>query len=161
MTRCVCPGSFDPLTLGHLDVFERSSRLFEEVVVAVLYNPDKQGTFSASERLDLIEASVAHLENVRAEAFAHELLVDVCRRLKAPVVVKGLRGEADYSYELPMATMNGSLTGLETLFLPGSPGLNHLSSSLVKQVASFGADVSAMVPEPVLGPLVERVGPPR
>lgn len=161
MTRCVCPGSFDPLTLGHLDVVERSARLFDEVVVAVLYNPDKQGTFTADERVGLIEKSVAHLANVRAEAFADELLVEVCARLEAPIVVKGLRGETDFSYELPMATMNRSLSGLETLFLPGNPGMDHLSSSLIKQVAGLGGDVTGMVPEPVIGPLLERVGASR
>ena len=147
MTRCVCPGSFDPLTLGHLDVVERSARLL-----------DKQGTFTADERVGLIEKSVAHLANVRAEAFADELLVEVCARLEASIVVKGLRGETDFSYELPMATMNRSLSGLETLFLPGNPGMDHLSSSLIKQVATLGGDISGMVPEAVHGPLLERLG---
>lgn len=154
---CVCPGSFDPLTLGHLDVIERSARLFDEVVVAVLHNPDKQGTFSADERVDLINASTEHLPNVRGAAFANTLLVEVCRELGASMVVKGLRGETDFSYELPMATMNRSLSGLETLFLPGHPGMDHLSSSLIKQVASLGGDISGMVPGPVLQPLLTRV----
>lgn len=158
MTVCVCPGSFDPLTLGHLDVIERSAKLFDEVVVAVLHNPDKRGTFSATERVDLIEQSVAHLPNVRAAAYANQLLVDVCAELGAPIVVKGLRGETDFSYELPMATMNRALSGLETMFLPGNPGMDHLSSSLIKQVAGLGGDVSSMVPAPVLAPLLERVG---
>lgn len=161
MIRCVCPGSFDPLTLGHLDVIERSARLFDEVVVAVMYNPAKTGTFTADERLGLIEASVAHLGNVTAQAFANDLLVDVCARLDAPVVVKGLRGETDFAYESPMATMNRSLSGLETLFLPGDPAKGHLSSSLIKQVAALGGDVSAMVPAPVLAPLMERLRGPR
>lgn len=158
MTVCVCPGSFDPLTLGHLDVVERSAALFDQVVVAVLHNPDKQGTFDADERVRLIEASTAHLPQVSAAAFANTLLVDVCRELGADVVIKGLRGETDFGYELPMATMNRALSGLETLFLPGDPGMGHLSSSLIKQVASLGGDVSGMVPEPVLGPLLERLG---
>lgn len=158
VSRCVCPGSFDPLTMGHLDVIERCARLFDEVVVAVLHNPDKAGTFSADERVELIEASTAHLPGVRAAAFANRLLVDVCTELGAPVVVKGLRGETDFSYELPMATMNRSLSGLETMFLPGNPGMDHLSSSLIKQVATLGGDVSAMVPEPVVQPLLQRLG---
>lgn len=157
MTTCVCPGSFDPLTLGHLDVIERCSLLFDEVVVAVLHNPDKRGTFSAGERVELIERSVAHLSNVRAAAYANTLLVDVCREIGAPLVVKGLRGETDFSYEMPMATMNRSLSGLETVFIPGNPGMDHLSSSLIKQVAGLGGDVTGMVPEPVIGPLLERV----
>lgn len=161
MTTCVCPGSFDPLTLGHLDVIERCAALFDDVVVTVLHNPDKQGTFSADERVDLIERSVAHLDNVRAAAYANTLLVDVCRELGAPLVVKGLRGETDFSYETPMATMNRALSGLETVFIPGNPGLDHLSSSLIKQVAGLGGDVTGMVPEPVLGPLLERVGASR
>lgn len=160
MSVCVCPGSFDPLTLGHLDVVERSAAIFDEVVVAVLHNPDKQGTFSADERVELIERSAAHLPNVRAEAFAGRLLVDICAQLGAGVVVKGLRGETDFSYELPMATMNRSLTGLETLFLPGNPGMDHLSSSLIKQVATLGGDVAPMVPAPVLEPLLSRVHHP-
>ena len=155
---CVCPGSFDPLTLGHLDVIERSAKLFDRVIVAVLHNPDKQGTFGADERVALIKESVAHIDNVDAAAFANTLLVDVCRELGAPIVIKGLRGETDFSYELPMATMNRSLSGLETLFLPGNPGMEHLSSSLIKQVAALGGDISDMVPAPVLAPLLSRLG---
>ena len=158
MTACVCPGSFDPLTLGHLDVIERSAKLFDRVVVAVLHNPDKQGTFTADERVELITASVAHMPNVEAAAFANTLLVDVCAQLGAPIVIKGLRGETDFSYELPMATMNRSLSGLETLFLPGHPGMDHLSSSLIKQVASLGGDVREMVPEAVHDALLTRLG---
>lgn len=158
MTVCVCPGSFDPLTLGHLDVIERSAALFDQVVVAVLHNPDKQGTFSADERVQLIEASTRHLPQVSAAAFANTLLVDACRDLGADVVVKGLRGETDFGYELPMATMNRALSGLETLFLPGDPSVGHLSSSLIKQVAGLGGDVTGMVPEPILAPLLERLG---
>lgn len=158
MTTCVCPGSFDPLTHGHLDVIERAAKLFDTVVVAVLHNPAKQGTFTADERVELIKASVAHLPNVDAAAFANTLLVDVCRQLGAPIVLKGLRGETDFSYELPMATMNHELSGLETLFIPGHPGMDHLSSSLIKQVAGLGGDVSKMVPPPVLAPLLERLG---
>lgn len=158
MTTCVCPGSFDPLTLGHLDVIERSAKLFERVVVAVLHNPDKSGTFTASERVELIEQSVEHLPNVDVAAYANTLLVDVCAELDAPIVIKGLRGETDFSYELPMATMNRSLSGLETLFLPGNPGMDHLSSSLIKQVASLGGDISGMVPRAVHGPLLARLG---
>ncbi|MDE9367856.1 pantetheine-phosphate adenylyltransferase [Luteipulveratus sp. YIM 133132] len=155
--RCVCPGSYDPMTNGHLDVVTRASALYEEVVVALLYNPDKQGTFSPQERLELIEKSVAHLPNVRAEGFGRALVVDVCEQVDAGVLLKGIRGDADYDYELPMALMNREMTGVETLMLPGDPRLGHYSSSLIRLIASHGADVSAMVPEPVLQPLLERL----
>lgn len=155
--RCVCPGSYDPMTRGHLDVVERAAALYDEVVVAVLSNPDKQGTFAPEERVALVEASTAHLPNVRARSFPGMLVVDVCRELGAGVMLKGLRGSVDFDYERPMAQMNRELTGVETVMLVGDPRFSHYSSSLIRQVAAMGADVSAMVPEPVLGPLLERV----
>ena len=135
MTRAVCPGSYDPVTVGHVDVFRRGATLFDEVVVAILHNPAKQGTFTVDERVALIEAQVAHLDNVRVQAFANRLVVDVCAELDAQVLLKGLRGETDFSYEWPMALMNRHLTGVETLFIPGDPRHEHVSSSLVKEVA--------------------------
>ncbi len=155
--RCVCPGSYDPVTLGHLDVFRRASELYDEVVVAVLHNPAKRGTFTAEERQELLRRSLTDLANVRVEAFAGMLLVDVCRQVGAQAILKGLRSDTDFAYELPMALMNRQLTGVETVFLPGDPALGHLSSSLIREVAGLGGDVSAMVPEPVLGPLLDRV----
>lgn len=156
--RCICPGSFDPVTVGHLDVIRRSARMYDEVIVVVLHNPDKTGAaFSGPERVELIEASLTDHTNVRVEAVANRLLVDVCRDMGVDVVVKGLRSESDFAYELPMAIMNRHLQGVETLLLPGAPELGHLSSSLVKQVAAMGGDVTGMVPDPVLGPLLERV----
>ncbi|NHN54467.1 pantetheine-phosphate adenylyltransferase [Calidifontibacter sp. DB0510] len=157
--RCVCPGSYDPITMGHLDVLERAARLYDEVVVAVLFNPDKQGTFSPEERLGLIEESVAHLPNVRAQSFGRRLVVDVCQELDAGVLLKGLRSNSDWDYELPMAQMNRELSGVETMFLPGNPALSHYSSSLIRTCAALGADVSAMVPPPVLQPLLARLRP--
>lgn len=157
--RCVCPGSFDPITDGHLDVIARSLELFDETVVAVLINPAKRGMFAAQERVDLIVASVGErgldLARIRVESFTGRLLVDVCQELDAGAIVKGLRGETDFAYELPMALMNRTLTGVETVFLPGDPSLEHVSSSLVKEVAGHGADVSSMVP----GPVWERLKP--
>jgi pantetheine-phosphate adenylyltransferase len=147
--RCVCPGSYDPVTLGHLDVIDRASALFDEVVVAVLHNPDKRGTFDVPERLRLLQESLGDRTGVRVLEFGGRLLVDVCREVDAGVVVKGLRGSTDFAYERPMATMNRHLSGVETLFLPGDPGLDHVSSSLVKQVAAYGGDVAGLVPEPV------------
>jgi pantetheine-phosphate adenylyltransferase len=156
--RCVCPGSFDPVTSGHLDVVRRATTLFDEVVVAVLTNPAKRGLFDAKERLQLLEASVAGLSGVRVEAVDGGLLVDYCRRIGAVAVVKGVRSGADYAYELPMALMNRHLTGLETIFVPGDPRFEHVSSTLVKEVASHGGDVSGLVPDAVLPALLERLG---
>ncbi|WP_265447534.1 pantetheine-phosphate adenylyltransferase [Flexivirga meconopsidis] len=155
--RAVLPGSYDPITNGHLDVITRASRLYDDVVVAILHNPNKQGTFTPEERVALIEASTADLPNVRAAAYGDRLIVDVCRELDAGVLLKGIRGSTDYDYELPMALMNSEMTGVETLLLPGNPTLGHYSSSLIRLIAAHGADVSAMVPEPVLGPLLAKL----
>ncbi len=156
--RCVCPGSYDPVTNGHLDVIERASALFDEVVVAVLHNPAKRGTFAVDERVELVESALAEraatVGPVSVRAFAARLLVDVCREVGAVAVVKGLRGPADFGYERPMALMNRHLTGVETVFLAGDPALEHVSSSLVKEVAAYGGDVSGLVPERVRARLV-------
>lgn len=157
--RAVCPGSYDPATVGHVDVFRRAAAIFDEVVVAILHNPAKQGTFTVEERLDLIRRQVEDLGNVRVEAFANRLVVDVCAELDAGVLLKGLRGETDFSYEWPMAVMNRHLTGVETLFLPGDPRHEHISSSLVKEVARFGGDVSGLVSDEVRDALGERLHP--
>ncbi|MEO3935791.1 pantetheine-phosphate adenylyltransferase [Dermatophilaceae bacterium Soc4.6] len=155
--RCVCPGSFDPVTLGHVDVIRRAASLFDEVVVALLHNPAKAGTFGVPERMELVHAGLAEggpVDGVvRVEAFADRLLVDVCREVGATAIVKGLRGSTDFAYELPMALMNKHLTGVETLFLPGDPRFEHVSSSLVKEVVRYGGDVGGLVPEAVLGAL--------
>jgi pantetheine-phosphate adenylyltransferase len=155
--RCVCPGSYDPVTNGHVDVVRRAAALFDEVVVAVLHNPAKAGTFTVEERIGFLREALGEVGGVRVEAFAGRLIVDVCRELDAPVLVKGLRGGTDFAYELPMALMNRHLTGLETLFLPGDPELGHVSSSLVKEVARYGGDVSGLVPEPVRVALEHRL----
>lgn len=153
--RCVCPGSFDPVTLGHLDIIERAATLYDEVVVTVLHNPAKRGAFEVEERLRLVRESLpADLtDRVRVEAFAERLLVDVARELEAQAIVKGLRGGTDFAYELPMALMNRHLTGIETVFLPGDPALEHVSSSLIKEVHRYGGDISDLVPAPVLAAL--------
>ncbi len=157
--RAVCPGSYDPVTNGHVDVVTRAATLFDEVVVAVLYNPAKQGTFAVEERVRLIEESMAAVSNLRVEAFADRLLVDVCRDLGATAIVKGLRGGTDFAYELPMALMNKHLTGIETVFLPGDPRFEHVSSSLVKEVAKYGGTVAGLVPDAVLAALNRQFGP--
>ncbi|MFB9730770.1 pantetheine-phosphate adenylyltransferase [Ornithinimicrobium kibberense] len=155
--RCVCPGSFDPVTHGHLDVVRRAAALFDEVVVAVLHNPAKQGSFPVERRLDLVRRSLEPdlADRVRVEAFADTLLVDVCRQVGAGAVVKGLRGGTDFAYELPMARMNRHLSGVETVFLPADPTLEHVSSSLVKEVHRYGGDVAGLVPDVVLAALEE------
>ncbi len=157
-SRCLCPGSYDPVTNGHLDIIVRSAALFDEVVVAVLHNPAKTGTFPVARRIELIHAALPELPNVRVEAFAGRLLVDVCRDLGAGAIVKGLRSGTDFAYELPMALMNKHLTGVETVFLPGNPAYEHVSSSLIKEVHALGGDVTGMVPDVVLEALRTRVG---
>ena len=144
-SHAVCPGSFDPPTLGHLDVVGRAAKLFETVTVAVLINPSKDGLFSVDERLDLLRATTAVWRNVRVDSF-RGLLVDYCRTNRIPAIVKGLRAVTDFDYELQMAQMNAGLTGVETLFLPTSAEYSFISSSLVKQVASYGGDVSQYLP---------------
>lgn len=157
--RAVCPGSYDPVTVGHVDVLVRAAALYDEVVVAVLHNPAKSGTFTVDERIGFIERALPEsvADRVRVEAFAGRLLVDVCRDVGADVIVKGLRGGNDFAYELPMALMNRHLTDVETVFLPGAPEFGHVSSSLVKEVAKFGGNVSGLVPDEVLAVLTERV----
>lgn len=157
--RAVCPGSFDPITNGHLDIISRASRLYDEVYVAVMINKSKQGLFAVEERIDLIHQVTAEYGNVRVEAF-HGLLVDFCKQRDIPAIVKGLRAVSDFDYELQMAQMNNGLSGVETLFVPTNPTYSFLSSSLVKEVAAWGGDVSHLVPPQVLQALRERLSHP-
>jgi len=152
----VCPGSFDPVTNGHVDVVRRAVELFDEVVVAVVHNPAKRGTFSVEERVRFIGDSLPAGAPIRVDTVGAGLLVDYCRSIGATALIKGLRGGTDYDYELPMALMNRHLTGLETVFLPGEPSLGHVSSSLVREVAAHGGDVSALVPPVVWAALTTR-----
>jgi len=154
--RCVCPGSFDPVTNGHLDVLARASRLYDEVTVAVLVNPGKSGLFEVPERIEMLREVTAELGNVRVDSF-EGLLVDYCRERGIPVVVKGLRAVSDFDYELQMAQMNHRLTGLETFFVATNPEYSFLSSSLVKEVARWGGDVGGLVPDAVLARLRGRI----
>jgi pantetheine-phosphate adenylyltransferase len=156
MRRAVCPGSFDPVTNGHLDIIGRSSRLFDEVIVAVLVNESKKGLFTVEERLEMLREVTKPYENVRTESF-RGLTVDFCRAQGASVVVKGLRAVSDFDYELQMAQMNFGLAGVETLFMPTSPQNSFLSSSLVKDVAKWGGDVTPHVPEVVARRLVDQL----
>jgi pantetheine-phosphate adenylyltransferase len=147
------------VTNGHVDVVRRATTLFDEVIVAVLTNPAKSGLFALGERLEMLRESVGELTGVRVESVGPgRLLVDYCRDVGAVAVVKGLRSGTDFAYELPMALMNRHLTGLETVFLPGEPQLEHVSSSLVKEVVKYGGDVTGLVPDGVLSRLRERLG---
>lgn len=152
MTIAVCPGSFDPFTLGHLDVVRRARRLVPEVVVGVARNSSKSSLLTLDERLDVARAAVAGLAGVRVEPVPG-LLVDFCREIGATVVVKGLRGGADYDAEVPMALMNRHLAGVETVFVVGDGALAHVASSLVKDVARFGGPIDDLVP-PGVGDVV-------
>ncbi len=152
----MCPGSFDPVTNGHLDIIGRASRLFDEVIVGVLINQSKTGLFSVDERIEMLREATSGYGNVRIESF-QGLLVDFCRTVEAAVVVKGLRAVSDFDYELKMAQMNIGLAGVETLFMPTNPLYSFLSSSLVKEVAKWGGDVSAHVPDHVLDALRDRL----
>jgi pantetheine-phosphate adenylyltransferase len=155
--RAVCPGSFDPVTNGHLDIIGRASRLYDEVVVAVLVNQSKSGLFSLDERMGLLREVTSPYGNVVVDSF-QGLLVDYCKANDIPVVVKGLRAVSDFDYELQMSQMNHGLAGVETLFMATNPLYSFLSSSLVKDVARWGGDVSAHVPEVVRRKLTERLG---
>jgi pantetheine-phosphate adenylyltransferase len=154
--RAVCPGSFDPITNGHLDIIARASRLYDEVYVAVMINKSKKGLFEIDERIELIREVTSEYANVRVESF-HGLLVDYCKQRDIPAIVKGLRAVSDFDYELQMAQMNNGLTGVETLFVPTNPTYSFLSSSLVKEVAAWGGDVSHLVPAQVLRALNKRL----
>ncbi|WFE38886.1 pantetheine-phosphate adenylyltransferase [Micromonospora sp. WMMD998] len=158
MRRAVCPGSFDPVTNGHLDIVGRASRLFDEVIVGVLVNQSKQGLFTVEERIKMLREVTASYDNVRVESF-RGLLVDFCRDQRASVLIKGLRAVSDFDYELQMAQMNVGLAGVETLFMPTNPLYSFLSSSLVKDVAKWGGDISAHVPDVVREQLVTRLRP--
>jgi pantetheine-phosphate adenylyltransferase len=154
--RAVCPGSFDPVTNGHLDIVERAASLFDEVVVAVGVNQSKHRLFSPDERLDMLRRGVGHLPNVTVEGFSG-LLTTFCSERDIHTIVKGLRAVSDFDYELQMAQMNASLTSVETVFVPTSPEWSFLASSLVKEVASYGGDVSALVPDFVNEALIARL----
>lgn len=148
MSGAVCPGSFDPVTLGHVDVFERAAAQFDEVVVAVLVNPSKKGMFTVEERIEMLAETTAHLPNVRVES-GQGLVVDFVRARGLSAIVKGLRSGTDFEYELQMAQMNRHVSGVDTFFIATAPQFSFVSSSLAKEVATLGGDVSALLPEAV------------
>jgi pantetheine-phosphate adenylyltransferase len=160
--RAVCPGSFDPVTNGHIDIVSRASQLFDEVVVAIGINKSKASArlFTAEERMEMLEKACAEFPNVRVAGF-DGLLTTFCEHHDIHAIVKGLRAVSDFDYELQMAQMNSSLADVETVFIPTSPEYSFLASSLVKEVAMFGGDVSALVPSFVLERLLTRLAEKR
>jgi pantetheine-phosphate adenylyltransferase len=150
MRRAVCPGSFDPIHNGHLEVIARAASLFDEVIVAVSTNYAKKYRFGLEERLDMARETLASLRGIVVEPVGEGLLAEYCRQRGASAIVKGLRSSSDFDYELPMATMNRQLTGVETVFLPAEGHYLHLSSTLIKEVFTLGGDVSDFVPRSVL-----------
>jgi pantetheine-phosphate adenylyltransferase len=151
----LCPGTFDPVTNGHLDIIERASRCFEPVVVGVLENPSKSPLFSVEERVAMLKEAVNGVASVEIGSFSG-LLVDYARKRGIRVVVKGLRAVTDFDYELQMAQMNNTMAGVETFFVSTSPQWSYLSSSLIKEVARYGGDVSRLVPGHVRERLEEK-----
>lgn len=144
--RCVYPGSFDPVTNGHLDIIERAASLFDEVTVAILHNSAKVGRFSVEKRMAMLEKACAHLPNVRMDCF-DGLLVEYMRQNGARVIIRGLRGSTDFDSESRMAQLNRQLAPeVDTLFLMSSPGQEAVSSSAVREIALFGGDITSFVP---------------
>ncbi|SER54339.1 Phosphopantetheine adenylyltransferase [Lentzea xinjiangensis] len=160
MTRAVTPGSYDPVTNGHLDIIERAAHLFDEVVVAVLINKTKKTLFSVEERMEMLREVTEPWPNVRVDSW-HGLLVDYCRENDIKAIVKGLRAVTDYDYELQMAQMNHQLTGVDTLFMPATPAYSFLASSLVKEVATYGGDVTTLLPASIEQRLQQRLAETR
>ena len=157
MRRAVCPGSFDPITFGHLDIISRASAHFDHVVIAVLENRTKSSLFTVDERIAMIRETTAHLSNVSVDSWSG-LLVDYCKSNSIQAIVKGVRAVSDFDYELQMAQVNLQGSGVETMFMATSPVHSFLSSSLVKELAHYGGDVSTMVPASINAALKLRVG---
>ena len=156
MKRVVCPGSFDPITYGHLDIVERASKMFDEVVIAVLVNKTKSSLFTVPERIEMIKEVTERFSNVRVDSWSG-LLVDYCEANNIDVIVKGLRAVTDFDYELQMSQINLQLKGIETLFMSTAPAHSFLSSSLVKEIASYNGDVSNYIPASLLEKLKNRL----
>src|SRR5262252_6112522 len=154
--RVACPGSFDPVTNGHLDIIGRAARLHEEVLVVVGANQAKSGLFTVDERIDMLREVTKDLPNVTVDRFTG-LLVEYCKAHQVDAIVKGLRAVSDFEYEMEMAQMNYRLAGIETLFMTANPLYSFLRSSLVREIASYGGDVESLVPEPVQARLLARL----
>lgn len=157
MKRAVCPGSFDPITFGHLDIIARASNHFDQLIVAVLENRTKSSLFTVSERIEMIRETVADLPNVIVDSWSG-LLVDYCKSNSITTIVKGLRAVTDFDYELQMAQLNLQASGVETMLMATAPAYSFLSSSIVKELAHYGGDVSSMIPINVNTAIKLRVG---
>jgi pantetheine-phosphate adenylyltransferase len=156
MRRAICPGSYDPATNGHLDIIERAARQFDEVVIAVMVNKTKSCLFEVSDRMAMLKEITEHLPTVRVDSW-HGLLVDYCTAHGIQTIVKGLRAVSDFDYELQMAQMNYQLSGVDTMFLPSKPHYSFLSSSFIKEVATYGGDVGHLLPATVYQRLINRL----
>ena len=156
MTKAMYPGSFDPLHLGHLNIVEIASSIFDEVVVVTMQNPEKKSFLSLEEREDLLKSSFSHLSNV-STANSSGLVVNAAVDLEATVIVKGLRSTGDFEIEMQMAQTNKTVAGVETIFIPSEPAHSHISSRFIREIATLGGDVSALVPESVASLLIGRL----
>jgi pantetheine-phosphate adenylyltransferase len=154
--RVVCPGTFDPITLGHIDIIKRASSLFDEVTIAVMVNQTKKTLFTVEERIEMTREVTSQYPNVKVDSWSG-LLVDYCKKNDISIIVKGLRAVTDFDYELQMSQVNLQLQGVETLFLSTAPAHSFLSSSLVKEIASYGGDVSSYIPAILLERLKNRL----
>jgi pantetheine-phosphate adenylyltransferase len=158
MIKCVYPGSFDPITSGHLDVIQRAAALFDDVTVAVLVNKNKKPAFSTEQRMDFIRRSTAHLPGVRVDSFSG-LLVDYMKQVGANVVIRGMRALSDFEYEFQMAAMNAKLAkDIETIFLMTDISHSFLSSSMVKELVYHGGDITGLVPEAIKKDVINLYG---
>ncbi|MFL0246986.1 pantetheine-phosphate adenylyltransferase [Candidatus Clostridium stratigraminis] len=156
MKRAVYPGSFDPITNGHLDIIKRASEIFDEVIVGALVNPDKKGLFDITERVNLIEKSTSNIRNVRVESFTG-LLIDFMKKTDTKIIVKGLRAISDFEYEFQMAMLNNKLdSNIETVFLMTSEKNSYISSSSIKQIAMFGGSITDFVPEIIVNDILDK-----
>ncbi len=157
MKTAICPGSFDPVTLGHMDIIRRASKIFDKVIVAVMVNPAKKTAFTLDERVALLKKATAEMDSVEVVGF-DGFLADLARKRGACAIVKGLRAVSDFEYEFQMALINQKLNSeLETMFLTTQAQNMYLSSSMIKDIASFGGDISSFVPACILGDIQQRL----
>jgi pantetheine-phosphate adenylyltransferase len=158
LIKCVYPGSFDPVTSGHLDIIERASALFEDITVAVLVNRSKKPAFTTEQRIDFIKRSTGHIKGIKVDSFSG-LLVDYTKKLNANLIIRGLRALSDFEYEFQLASLNARLSDeIETIFLMTDTKNSYLSSSMVKELASHGGDLTGLVPEVIKNDIIELCG---